>query len=151
MKRRKIFATIATLTLVFSLGIGVSAATGAFDGKSKVSKGAIEYGDDVIIDGNSIGYWLADTTNGLGTWSNGNSTTWDAGATLTITDEDLTANSYVDIYYSEECKEIVSKAKVSYTQAEDTVIVTFEKASATGNAIPVKIEAVHIVNPKAAQ
>lgn len=149
--KKRVIAIIATLTLVFSLGIGVSAAAGAFSGKTRVSKGLILYNDNsVVVDGDSVGYWLADSNSGLGTWSNGNSTTWSAGATLTITDEDLTPNSFVDVYFEENCKDVVSKADIKYIQADKTLKVVFSKASKAGNTVPVKIEAIHVVNPKAA-
>lgn len=140
-KKKRIGIIALSLVLALGAGIGVSAASSLKT--TEISKGVIKYNDSVVIDGNSIGYWIQNST----AWTLPKD--WSANATIIIEDANIKNNSLVEIYYKEDCKDLVAKSKVTYEQVDGSVTVKFEKAapSETAKQKQIVIEAVHVTNP----
>ena len=133
MKKKGLIGLALILALTLGTGIGAYAASKTW---THESKGVITYNDDIVIDGNAIGFWVKDSA-GIGSFDS-------THKIYTITDNRLTADSIVDVYYSEEGKDAVSKANVAYSQETGKTICTFKKVM---DPQKVKIIAMHVINP----
>ena len=123
MKKKGLIGLALILALTLGTGIGAYAASKTW---THESKGVITY----------IGFWVKDSA-GIGSFDS-------THKIYTITDNRLTTDSIVDVYYSEEGKDAVSKANVAYSQETGKTICTFKKVM---DPQKVKIIAMHVINP----
>lgn len=80
-------------------------------------------------------------SNNVGTYI-GSTTIESGGTSAVIENTAITANSIIDIYYSEDSKAVVQAAKVSYTQIAGSITLTFGSALASA----VTISNIKVVN-----
>lgn len=143
-KIKKIALTGLTIALVAGSAIGVSAAT-----QHMRSKGVWNYKNQVVIDGDAVGFWLtANEGNNIIqiTEDIGNDTKY-----AIVQDDDIKANSIITVFYSNDTKDTVGKSGLKYIQEDGKISVKFSsrplKAGSTDKYEDIVIDAIHIVNP----
>lgn len=139
-KFKKVFLTGLTIALVTGSVLGVSAAAS----QHMRSKGVWNYKNEVIIDGDAVGFWLTEDTV---IPSEGG-----VNAPFEIAnDDDINEDSIITVFYSNDTKDIVGKAGAEYTQTGHSVFVKFKskplKDGSSTEYEDIKIDAIHVVNP----
>lgn len=142
MKMNKKVVTLLTCALVGASAIGVTAAGTAFDNRSH---GVLKYNYDgteseVAINADDIGYYItAENLEGAG-----KITAPTQGTKYVISkDSGIEADSIIEVYYKEDCKNTVAAATAQYSQKDNEVAVTF-KNKPNGD---VTIEWIKVTNP----
>ena len=140
-KIKKFALTGLTIALVASSAIGVSAAVAS---QHMRSKGVWNYKNEVIIDGDAVGFWLTEDTK--------IESADGVNAPFKIAeDDDINEDSIITVFYSNDTKDLVGKAGAEYTQSGHSVFVKFKskplKAGSTTEYEEIKIDAIHVVNP----
>lgn len=139
-KIKKIVLTGLAITLVAGSAIGVSAAAS----QHLRSKGVWNYKNEVIIDGDAVGFWL--TGDKIIPAEAGISDAYEIA-----NDIDINEDSIITVFYSNDTKDLVGKAGAEYSQDGHSVKVKFKskplQEGSSTNHVEIKIDAIHIVNP----